>query len=155
MQKADLIGIAAPQIGINYKIFATHPRNTKSRNLGKADKLRIYINPKIIYRSSRENVIYEGCGSFDNGKIFGPVSRPVEIEVQALDENGKKFRLKCDGILARVIQHEMDHLDGVEFISKVNDYGKIIVDDYYRKNIKNSQLQKKNSLITRIDYKQA
>ena len=151
MHNADLIGIAGPQIAENYMLFTTHPRNTKSRKLGKTDKLRVYINPKIIYKSKKENIIYEGCGSLEN--IFGPVSRPYEIGVEALDENGNRFKLKCDGILARVIQHEYDHLMGFEFIQKVNDYGKIITEEHYRKNIRNSKQQKQNSLITRVKYK--
>jgi peptide deformylase len=152
-KKADLIGIAASQIGENHMVFVTYPRNTKSRKLGKTDKLRVYINPKIIYQSKAKNLIYEGCGSVADGAIFGPVLRPEEIEVQAIDEKGQKFKLRADGILARVIQHEYDHLQGIEFIQKVNDYSKIVVQAYYRKNIKNSPLQKKNSLITKIEYK--
>jgi peptide deformylase len=98
-------------------------------------------------------LIYEGCGSVANGAIFGPVMRSEEIEVEAIDEKGKKFRLRANGILARVIQHEYDHLMGVEFMQKVSDYSKIIVGDYYRKTIRNSRIQKENSLITKIEYK--
>lgn len=155
MGKAGLIGIAAPQIAQNYMIFVTHPRKTKSRNLGRTDILRTYINPKITFKSKQENLIYEGCGSVINGDLFGPVSRPEEVEIEALDEKGEKFRLRCNGILARVIQHEYDHLMGIEFMEKVNDYKKIIVGDYYRKTIRNSRLQKQNSLITKIDYNKA
>ena len=134
-------------------VFVTHPRNTRSRKLPKTDKLRIYINPKLIFKSKKENVIYEGCGSVSKGELFGPVSRPEETEVEAYDEKGKKFRLKCDGILARVIQHEYDHSMGTEFISRVDDYNKIMSIEYYKKNIRNSKLQKKNSTITKIEYK--
>jgi len=49
MHKKGLIGIAAPQIGKNYQVFVTEPRNTLSRNFGKGDKLRVYINPRLIY----------------------------------------------------------------------------------------------------------
>ncbi len=153
MNKTGLIGIASTQIAQNYMIFVTHPRRTKARNLGKVDVLRTYINPKITFKSKKENVIYEGCGCIVNGDLFGPVSRPEEIEVEALDEKGQKFRLRCNGILARVIQHEYDHLMGIEFMEKVNDYRKIIVGEYYRKTIRNSKLQKQNSLITKIDYR--
>ncbi len=152
-KSADLIGIASTQIGENYMVFITHCINTKARKLGKTDKLRIYINPKITYKSKSENLIYEGCGSVANGAIFGPVLRPEEIEVEATDEKGQKFKLRANGILARVIQHEYDHLNGIEFLQKVNDYSKIIVQEYYRKNIRNSHLQKKNSLITKLDFK--
>lgn len=151
MNKTGLIGIASPQIAQNYMIFVTHPRNTKSRNLGKTDILRTYVNPKITFKSTKENVIYEGCGSVVKGDLFGPVSRPEEIGIEALDEKGQKFKLRCDGILARVIQHEYDHLMGMEFLERVSDYKKIIVGDYYRKEIKNSKMQKQNSLITKIE----
>lgn len=153
MNKAGLIGIAAPQIGENYAVFVTHPRNTKARRLGKTDKLRIYINPEIIHKSKKENVIYEGCGSVVAGDLFGPVKRPEEIQVTAWDQNGEKFSIRCNGILARVIQHEYDHLMGIEFIEKVSDYRKVIVGDYYRKNIRNSKVQKQNSLITKIEFR--
>ena len=152
-KKAGLIGIAASQIGENHMVFITYPVNTKERKLGKTDKLRVYINPKITYQSKKKNVIYEGCGSVADGAIFGPVIRPEEVEVQALDERGQKFSLRANGILGRVIQHENDHLHGIEFIQKVSDYGKIVVQAYYRKNIRNSTLQKKNSLITKLEYK--
>jgi peptide deformylase len=152
-KKAGLIGIAATQIGENQMVFITHPINTKERKLGKTDKLRVYINPKITYQSKKKNIIYEGCGSVAGGAIFGPVIRPEEIEVEALDEKGQKFRLRADGILARVIQHENDHLHGIEFMQKVSDYSKIVVQAYYRKHIRDSKLQKDNSLITKIEYK--
>lgn len=155
MTKTGLIGIASPQIAENYMIFATHPRETKDRKLGKIDILRTYINPKITFRSKTENIIYEGCGSVVSGDLFGPVSRPEEIEVEAIDEKGQKFRLRCNGILARVIQHEYDHLMRIEFMEKVSDYRKILVGEYYRKTIRNSKLQKQNSLITKLDYKKA
>lgn len=151
---ADLIGIASTQIGENYMVFITHCINTGSRKLGKTDKLRVFINPKITYQSEKQNVIYEGCGSVADGAIFGPVLRPEEVEVQAVDEKGQKFSLRANGILGRVIQHEYDHLHGIEFIQKVSDYGKIVVQAHYRKNIRNSTLQKRNSLITKIEYKQ-
>ncbi|KKP80054.1 MAG: Peptide deformylase [Candidatus Levybacteria bacterium GW2011_GWB1_35_5] len=151
MPKAGLIGVAASQIGENYMVFVTHPRNTKARNIGKADKLRIFINPKITYKSKKQNLIYEGCGSVAD--IFGPVLRPEEVEVEATDEKGQRFSLRADGILGRVMQHEYDHLQGIEFIQKVSDYSKIVVKKHYRKNIRNSKLQKKNSLTTKIVFK--
>lgn len=150
MYKVDLIGIAAPQIGENYSVFITHPRSTKARKLGKTDDLRVYINPVITFESDKKSLIYEGCGSVSD---FGPVIRPIEIEVQAINEKGEKFSLRCDGILARVIQHEMDHLNGIEFIQKVSDYSKIIVQEHYRKNIRNSKEQLAASQTTKIEYK--
>jgi peptide deformylase len=122
-----------------------------ARKLIKKDKLRIFINPKIVQESELESVIYEGCGSL--GDIFGPVIRPKEVKVVAFDEKGQKFSLTCDGILARVIQHEYDHLQGIEFIQKVSDYNKVVVKKYYRKNIRLSKPQIVNSKITKIEFK--
>jgi len=151
MYKTGLIGIAAPQIGENYLVFVTHPRNTGSRKLVRADKLRVFINPKITVQSKAKSVIYEGCGSL--GDVYGPVLRPKEITVEAFDGNGQKFSLCSDGILARVIQHEYDHLQQTEFIQKVSDYNKIVVKKYYRKNIRLSKPQIENSLTTKIELK--
>lgn len=152
MYKTDLVGIAAPQIAENYMVFVTHPRNTKTRKLFREDICRIYINPKIIKNSKEEIIVYEGCGSVDGGRLFGPVIRPKEIEIEAFDENGNKFSLVCDGLLTRAIQHEYDHLMGVEFIQKVSDYNKILDKTFYLKTIRNSKAQKEASKITKIEY---
>lgn len=152
MKAEELIGIAAPQIAKNYKVFATHPRRTKDRSeIG--DKFRVYINPTIISYSKKQNIIYEGCGSVLNGRLFGPVQRPKEITILAYDQSENKFQLQCDGILARVIQHEYDHLHGVEFLEKVYYYKQMMTSDYYRERIKNSKQQMEASKITKLEYK--
>lgn len=147
--KKLLVGLSAPQIGENYKIFITEPRKTKFRTGDQVDKLRVYINPDIIHYSSEKTIMYEGCGSLLNGQLFGPVKRPKEITIEASDKKGKKFQLTCDGILARVIQHEYDHLNGVEFIEKVFDYKKLLNVDFYLKDIKMSKAKKEASVITK------
>jgi peptide deformylase len=149
--KELLIGLSAPQIGENYKIFVTEPRKTKFRTGDQIDALRVYINPKIISCSSEETIIYEGCGSFISGQLFGPVKRSKEITIEASDLEGKRFQLTCDGILARVIQHEYDHLDGIEFIEKVFDYKKLMNVDFYLKDIKMSKEQDEASVIIKKD----
>jgi peptide deformylase len=78
-------------------------------------------------------VIYEGCGSVAYAKLFAPVRRPEKITIEALDENGNIFRLSADGMLARVIQHEFDHLNGIEFTEKITDMRKIMSSEEYRK----------------------
>ena len=153
MNKTGLIGIAAPQIAENFMVFLTYPRNTKTRRLNKTDQLRVYINPKITKLSKEKIIIYEGCGSVAHADLFGPVKRSKELTVSAYDQMGNKFSIKCDGILARIIQHEMDHLVGIEFIQKINDFNKILVGEYYNKNIRNSKKQLNASKITKLDYK--
>jgi len=154
MHSNELIGIAAPQIGYNYKIFVTHPRETKWRPKDQADDLRIYINPKITYSSKRENIIYEGCGCVLDGKLMGPVKRPASISVVAYEPNKSKFQLDCDGILGRVIQHEYDHMFGIEFTEKICDYKKLMYVDFYIKFIKESKKHKKASEITKVNFKE-
>ena len=150
MYKTELVGIAATQIGENCMVFVTHPRNTLARKLTKTDICRVFINPKIVHTSKEESLMYEGCGSVVSGSFFGPVIRPKEVTVEAYDENGEMFSLTCDGILARVIQHEFDHLQGIEFIQNVSDYSKVIVEEFYRKTIRNSKAQKEASKITKL-----
>jgi peptide deformylase len=147
MRHNELIGMAAPQIGENYQIFVTEPRKTKTRT-GVTDTLRVYINPKLVESSKETVVMYEGCGSVLHGQLFGPVRRPKEIVIEAMDEKGKRFRLRCDGILARVIQHEDDHLRGVEFTEIIEDYSKLMHVDFYREKIRNSPEQLAAAKIT-------
>lgn len=128
----DLVGIAASQIGEKLRIFVTEVRKTKYRNL-KKDKLRVYINPKIVWSSKKQVEIFEGCGSVAYAKLFAPVKRPEKIIVEACDEKGNEFRLEADGMLGRVIQHEYDHLNGIEFTEKITDMRKIMSSEEYRK----------------------
>lgn len=154
MRANELVGMAAPQIGKNWKIYITEPRKTKFRTLDQTDKLRIFINPTITKSSKEESIIYEGCGSVVNGGLFGPVKRPKEITVEAYGKNGKRFRLTCDGLLARVIQHEHDHLNGIEFTEKIMDYKLLVGVEFYLKRIKKSPNQVQSSIITKkkVEY---
>ena len=86
------------------------------------------------------------------GGTFGPVVRPRVVAVEAYDQNGKKFSLKADGILGRVIQHEMDHCLGIEFVERVNDSTKLKSMEYYIREIKNSEEQLEASRITHKEF---
>ena len=130
----NLIGIAASQIGEKLRIFVTEVRKTKYRNHEK-DILRVYINPKIVWFSKKQVIIYEGCGSVAYAKLFAPVKRPEKIIIEASDAKGNKFKFKAEGFLSRVIQHEYDHLDGIEFTEKITDMRKIMSSEEYQKMI--------------------
>lgn len=149
MRENGLVGMAAPQIGESWRVFVTEPRQTGTRPESQVDELRVYINPEIIEMSKEESVIYKGCGSVAHGGLFGPVKRSKEVVVEALGADGKKFRLQCDGLLARVILHEYDHLEGVEFTEKIDDYGKLLDEKFYRQFIKESGEAQKACLITK------
>ena len=153
MGKDKIVGLAAPQIGANYKLFITEPRETPYRAADQSDILRVFINPKIIKYSDQKTTIYEGCGSVA-ANFFGPVIRPAEIVIEAYDIDFKKFRLRCDGMLARVIQHEYDHLSGIEFVEKISDYKKIMNFEFYNKYIRNLPEQVDASKISIIEFTQ-
>lgn len=132
MRAEDLVGMAAPQIGVNVRIFISEVRETEYRKEG-TDSLRIFINPEIIKVSEKASDGYEGCGSVASAQFFGQVNRPDEVTVRAYNENGEEFEHTATGLLARVIQHEIDHLDGILFPEKVTDMKKIMSKEEYIK----------------------
>jgi peptide deformylase len=104
------IGLAGPQVGLMERIFVVHIEG---------DVPRVFINPSII-GTSQDMVKYEeGCLSLPG--IWADVRRPSAIRVQAWNEKGRPFTMETDGILARVIQHECDHLEGVLFIDRLSE----------------------------------
>jgi peptide deformylase len=104
------IGLAGPQIGLMKRIFVVHIQG---------DEQRIFINPSIL-ETSHETVKYEeGCLSVPG--IYANITRSESVKIQAWNEKGRPFTLEASGLLARVIQHEYDHLDGVLFIDHVSE----------------------------------
>lgn len=99
MHEAKGVGLAAPQVGINQRLFVV--------DVGEGPMA--VINPKIT-KQKGSCVLEEGCLSIPEVTIN--IERPQEITVQFTDQDGKKMELTCDELLARVIQHETDHLDG-------------------------------------------
>lgn len=115
------VAIAAPQIGISYRIFVVrgyvleHMRRVDPGANDFADVA--FINPTITYRSEKKEVIEgEGCLSVPN--IYGDIERSVRVRVVAQDEKGKKFLKNGSGLIAEIFEHECDHLDGILFIDK-------------------------------------
>jgi peptide deformylase len=111
MIEYDGVGLAAPQIGIDERV-AIVDIDDESGTIE-------MINPRII-NTSGEQTGPEGCLSFPD--LFGEVTRPNYVKIEAFDRKGKKYTLEAKEFLARAIQHEMDHLDGVLFTSKVSRY---------------------------------
>ena len=111
------IGLAGPQVARNWRlILARLPEDEENRARFAEDAGRLYIiaNPKIIRRSEEMVTGVEGCMSLPG--LLGDVERHARIEVAGQDREGAPFRLTAQGWLARVIQHEIDHLDGVLYI---------------------------------------
>ncbi len=113
MYSADGIGLAAPQVGIHKQLIVIDIA------LDQPDEPPlILINPKIINSSSNLCNSEEGCLSIPG--VYLEVTRPDEIEISYKNELGKPCKLKATGLLSRAIQHEMDHLNGVMFVDRVN-----------------------------------
>lgn len=112
-QTGDGIGLAAPQVGVLKRIIVVDLSN-EEEGVGPY-KL---INPVIVRRKG-EQVCREGCLSIP-GKL-GDVTRPKEVTVEALNENGEKVVLKAKDLLAVVLCHEIDHLDGVLFVDRATE----------------------------------
>lgn len=123
-EKNDGVAIAAPQIGESLRIFAVD-RNVwlfKERAFKEGEKQMspklplIFINPIIKKISRKKQLVNEGCLSVKN--IYGSLKRAEKITIEAFDENGKKNIIGASGLLAQILQHEIDHLNGVLFTDK-------------------------------------
>jgi peptide deformylase len=101
-------GLAAVQVGSLLRVFVTRV---------KGDTRRVFINPEIVETSVEEVTVEEGCLSIPG--VEADVTRPVSVRVQAWDRKGKPFVLTAQGLLARAIQHEMDHLNGVLYVDRI------------------------------------
>ena len=109
MEENNGVGLAAIQVGEPTRIIVCEID----------DKFYTFINPEIIKSFPETLVMEEGCLSLPN--IYGEVERPKKIILKAVNFNGKKIKMKAFGLLSRVIQHEMDHLDGILFIDKAKE----------------------------------
>lgn len=107
MIEADGVGLAGPQAGISKRLFVI---------IADDEVRRVFINPQIISTSSETCGYEEGCLSIPG--VYEKIERPAKVTVQAFNEKGKPFTLEADGFLARIIQHEYDHLDGKVFIDR-------------------------------------
>jgi peptide deformylase len=114
MYAARGIGLAAPQVGIHKQLLVIDLDLEEA-----ATPPLVLINPEITAASASFNTYEEGCLSIP--KVYLDVVRPSTVEVSFRDEQGRPRKLKADGLLARCIQHELDHLNGVLFVDRVTD----------------------------------
>ena len=111
-------GLAAPQIGVLKRVclvrkFFPDPKNPQEELFDEY----VLVNPTIKVSSRKTTLDWEGCLSVPD--IYGMVKRAKKIKISALDETGNKIEFSASGLFAREIQHEIDHLDGILFTSKV------------------------------------
>ncbi|MBI3999080.1 MAG: peptide deformylase [Candidatus Omnitrophica bacterium] len=111
LYQEDGVGLAAPQVGVSKRIIVVSPNAERGEE-------RVYINPKIIKTSPEEETGLEGCLSLPG--VSCEVRRAKKIEFRALDLKGIDKTESAQGFLARVIQHEIDHLNGILLINRVD-----------------------------------
>lgn len=111
MHEAPGVGLAAPQVGLPWRLFVASPT-------GKPEDDRVFINP-VLSNAGRDSDDYEeGCLSLP--QVTGHIRRPTSITIDALDLDGKPFRLTSNDFASRVWQHEYDHLDGVLIVDRMS-----------------------------------
>mmetsp|Transcript_14432 Transcript_14432/g.43739 ORF Transcript_14432/g.43739 Transcript_14432/m.43739 type:complete len:258 (-) Transcript_14432:501-1274(-) len=115
MYEANGVGLAAPQVGINKRLMVFNPEGRREKWLEES----ILINPRIVATSAKTDVDAEGCLSFPG--LQGDVERHRWIKVEALTTKGKPMKKKYEGFLARIFQHEYDHLEGVVYVDRLSD----------------------------------
>jgi peptide deformylase len=110
LKRNDALGLAAPQIGISKRIIAFKVRDFDKKGVSGKDDYEVLINARITQLRGDAEVMSEGCLSCPD--ISVEVTRATEIKVKAIDLNGNKVNKRYTGFLARIVQHEIDHLDG-------------------------------------------
>ena len=113
MERAHGVGLAAPQLGVLRRLLVYR--------VGEDDAVRVLINPQLSEMSEETAVSTEGCLSLLGGELQVPVARHVSLHVSALGVEGEPVELDAEGFEARVIQHEIDHLDGVLIVDRAED----------------------------------
>lgn len=107
MHNEEGIGLAAPQVGVSLRVAVLQMEQ---------EEPVVIINPKIVKRSG-ERIVMEGCISVPGYQ--GEVMRSIAVTVKALNEQGKEIRIKAEGLMAQALEHEIDHLNGVLYIDRV------------------------------------
>ena len=127
MYKHDGVGLAAPQVGISLRLVTLDVPQPKEPGMplspGERELLPqmplVLVNPEIESFSAVTEVGEEGCLSVP--KLYAPVERPVSVVLKSTLLDGRQIRVDCGGFLARALQHELDHLDGVVYVQRVKD----------------------------------
>lgn len=128
MYDADGVGLAAPQIGVSKRVLVV---DVPAEEAAAARQVHALVNPVVTRISDRTEKESEGCLSIPG--IEEAVTRHVRVSVEALSPDGESVRIDADGLLARVLQHEIDHLDGVLFIDRLSPFKRKIVLKKWRK----------------------
>jgi len=113
------VGLATPQVFSSKRIIIIHSKPTKESFRKVKIPLTVIVNPQIIEKSKEMELDWEGCLSVFNGNLRAIVPRHQSIIVQGFSPQGNKLKIKARSFFARILQHEVDHLDGILFIERI------------------------------------
>ena len=129
------VGLAAPQIDESLRVVIIEIRDTNLRyGVQKLFPLTVFVNPEIELIDSQTAGFWEGCLSIPG--IRGYVERPQNISVSFIDELGERVTLDLHGFPATVLQHELDHLDGVLYVDRMKDLRSLSFEDEWTRHLK-------------------
>lgn len=140
MHNAQGIGLAAPQIGKSLRMFIADASPLEDEEIG--DWKQVFINPEIIEEDGDEWAFEEGCLSIPT--IREDVIRPEKLKIQYFDENWEEHTEEFDGMQARIIQHEYDHIEGILFTDHLS---------AFKKRLLKSKLTNISKGIVKVDYR--
>lgn len=128
MREAEGIGLAAPQVGLSIRLFVAEVPESEGRSASQDPPSAtthplVFINPAIDSTDGPPEPLEEGCLSLPD--IRGTVLRPPVVTVSALDAEGQRFSITAGGLLARCLQHEFDHLEGVLIIDRMTQMSRL------------------------------
>jgi len=115
MKRAGGVGLSANQVGLDWRVFVAESGN----------KFFAVFNPKITKMSAETEELEEGCLSVP--ELFIPLKRALRVTLEGVDWNGKRIKIKASGVLARIFQHETDHLNGkliLDYVKKIDPLSK-------------------------------
>jgi peptide deformylase len=110
MQEARGVGLAAPQVGVVRRVLVYQ--------ISDEEPVIALVNPRLTGSGEQQETVDEGCLSLGAASVVVPVSRPLAVTVEALTPGGEPVTVDAEGLEARVIQHELDHLDGVLILDR-------------------------------------
>jgi len=114
MRSAPGVGLAAPQVNVPLRVIVVEFNESEDEEV--SPKLYVVVNPEITRFSSEDEIGTEGCLSIPG--IVGDVERPLTVTIKGLNRRGQPQKIKASGWLARIFQHEVDHVDGVLFVDR-------------------------------------
>jgi len=140
MHNASGIGLAAPQIGKSVRMFIADATPLEDEDIG--EWKQVFINPEIIEENGDDWIFEEGCLSIPN--IREDVLRPAKLKINYFDENWEEHTEVFDGMQARIIQHEYDHIEGILFTDHLT---------AFKKRLLKSKLTNISKGIVKVDYR--